>query len=85
LEQKGDFPFLAALAGPVALVQGVANKPYVFYLTELHDHEDELLDAKEQVLEPLRRFMNGSQKQIYLDARRRSRTATGAARRSQLL
>jgi hypothetical protein len=31
--------------------------------------EDELLDAKEQVIDPLRRFMGGAQRKIYDEGR----------------
>ena len=40
-------------------------KPYTWYLTELTEQVDELLALKEQVIDPLNRFMNGSQKAIY--------------------
>jgi hypothetical protein len=68
--EVATFPFLSALAEPAARVQAVTGKPYVFYLTDLSEHADSLFDAKEKVLDPLRRFMRGSQKQIYADARR---------------
>ncbi|MCP4164415.1 MAG: BREX system P-loop protein BrxC [Chloroflexi bacterium] len=66
--QLNRYPFLAALDEPVQRLQAVTGKPYTFYLTELRAHEDALFEMKEQVLDPVRRFMSGSQKQIYDDA-----------------
>ena len=37
------------------------------YLTQLNDFEDELLDTKEDLLDPIKRFMNGDQIKIYSD------------------
>ena len=68
--QVADFPFLVALDEPAGRVAAVVGKPYAFYLTELHGHEKDLFDAKEQVIDPIRRFMHGNQQQIYSDARR---------------
>lgn len=67
--QTDDYPFLAALAGPAAQVRAVTDKPYSFYLTDLGSHEDALLEAKEQALDPIRQFMGGAQKGIYDQAR----------------
>jgi hypothetical protein len=64
------FPFLSALTEPAARVRAVTGKPYVFYLTDLSEQMESLFDAKEKVLDPIRRFMRGAQKQIYADARR---------------
>ncbi|NIV35627.1 MAG: BREX system P-loop protein BrxC, partial [Anaerolineae bacterium] len=43
---------------------------YTFFLTDLRQQEDRLLDAKEEVLDPLRHFMSGPNKTIYDEARR---------------
>jgi hypothetical protein len=63
--QSTHYPFLSALVEPVARLQELAVKPYTFFLTELRRQEDELLDLKEQVLDPVRRFMAGPRKEIY--------------------
>lgn len=68
--QAGELPFLAALRSPLDALAAVMGKPYAFYLTELHGHEDVLMEAKERVIDPVRRFMTGNQVQIYRDARR---------------
>ena len=68
--QRGvaQYPFLAGLAAPIAVMGNVIGKPYAFYLTELRGFEDDLFAQKEQVSDPIRRFMGGAQKQIYEDA-----------------
>jgi hypothetical protein len=68
--QVAIYPFLVALNDPAAQVQSVAGKSYTFYLTDFSARGDALLDLKEQVLDPLRRFMSGGQKEIYASARR---------------
>jgi len=71
--QVNPYPFLAALDEPLANIRAVIGQPYIFYLTELRQHEDRLLDAKEDVLDPLRHFMSGPNKTNYDDARRFAR------------
>ena len=50
-------------------VREVTGKPYVWYVQDLGRHEERLLDLKETILDPVRRFMGGSQKSIYDEAR----------------
>ena len=45
------------------------GKPYTFYLTDLPAQMESLLDDKEAVVDPIRRFMGGTQREIYADAR----------------
>jgi len=65
--EKAQYPFLNVLNQPVDLLSTLTNKPYAFYLTELGRNADELLDIKDDILDPIRRFMGGSMKFIYLD------------------
>ena len=67
--QQESYPFLSALTGPVSLLREMRGKPYSFYLTELSRHEGALLEAKENVLDPVRRFMAGQLVGIYDEAR----------------
>ncbi|MBE2233048.1 MAG: BREX system P-loop protein BrxC [Anaerolinea sp.] len=69
LDRASRYPFLTALRQPVQRLDALAGKPYTFYLTELRQQEDELLDLKEGVIDPLRRFMSGPQRSIFDDAR----------------
>ncbi|MFG1346539.1 BREX system P-loop protein BrxC [Xanthobacter autotrophicus DSM 431] len=67
--QSSRYPFLAALGSVQEAVREVTSKPYAWYLLELGRHEDRLLDLKESILDPIRRFMGGAQKAIYDEAR----------------
>ncbi len=67
--QSGRYPFLAALDEPLKTLRDFVAKPYTFFLTELGQYEDPLLDQKEELLDPVRRFMSGANKDIYDEAR----------------
>lgn len=67
--QTNQYPFLAALDEPLRTLEELAGRPYAFFLTELRQVEDRLLDQKEAVLDPIRGFMNGPNKTIYDEAR----------------
>jgi len=68
--EKSQYPFLNVLNEPIELLKKVSNKPYAYYLAELGSTGDDLLDIKEDVLDPIRRFMGGSMKSVYNDVRR---------------
>ncbi len=67
--QETRYPFLSALGQLQGALREVTGKPYAWYLQDLGRHEDRLLDLKESVLDPIRRFMGGGQKAIYDEAR----------------
>lgn len=67
--QRSAYPFLAALDPLAERIHGMKDKPADWILTELPKLEDILLDAREDVLDPIRRFMSGPQKTIYDDVR----------------
>lgn len=61
------YPFVEQLAAPIALLERAVGKPDEWYLTEF-SVGDELLDAKEDVIDPIQSFLGGGQKVIYDDA-----------------
>ena len=68
--QSTIYPFLTALDPAIQRIKKLVKESYAWYLAEFsQDIEDELLELKEQVLDPIYRFMNGSQKAIYDEAR----------------
>lgn len=70
LADSKTYPFLATLEPAIGSIKTLVKEPYTWYLTELDpDTEDELLDLKEQVLDPIRRFINSPQKGIYDEAK----------------
>ncbi|TYT75599.1 BREX system P-loop protein BrxC [Desulfobotulus mexicanus] len=65
LSQSSRYPFLNALAPAVETLKECSEKPYDWYLTELGRHEDRLYDLKEDLIDPVIRFMEGSQREIF--------------------
>jgi hypothetical protein len=65
LASKRDFPFLTILDEFSEKLERLSNKEYYYYLTNLGDFQNDLLDAKEDLLDPIKRFMNGDQAHIY--------------------
>jgi hypothetical protein len=68
LADKKTFPFLEALVPAMAELNEAIGKPYTWYLTDLPKLEESLLDLKEQTLDPIRKFMNSPQKDIFREA-----------------
>jgi len=66
--QAAQFPFLHALSGVLATLKETAGNNPAWFLTELSRTSDTLLDLKEQVIDPIRKFMGGPQKAIYEQA-----------------
>jgi len=65
LVSKDSYPFLKELEPVADFIDKLSIKEYPFYLTNLKEFEDTLLDYKEQQLDPIRKFWNGEQKKIY--------------------
>jgi len=68
--QASQYPFLNALTPVLEKLKELTGKPYTWYLTELTRQEDALLDMKESVIDPVRKFMSGPQKGIFDSARK---------------
>ena len=71
--QVAQYPFLGCLDAVIETLDQVTGKPYTWYLTELVRMEDELIELKEEVVDPIRKFMAGPQKKIYDQARKFTR------------
>ena len=54
--QRMQYPFVAAVDGLAERVEAAKGKPTDWFFTELPKSEDALLDDKEQILDPIRRF-----------------------------
>lgn len=68
--QASQYPFLITLGSVLEKLKELAVKPYTWYLTELTRQEDALLNMKEGVIDPVRKFMSGPQKGIFDNARK---------------
>lgn len=71
--QVAQYPFLHELTPVIEKLEQIEGKPYTWYLTELVRMEDELVDLKEEIIDPIRKFMSGPQKKIYDQARKFTR------------
>ena len=68
--QASQYPFLNVLTPVLEKLKELTGKPYTWYLTELTRQEVALLDMKESVIDPVRKFMSGPQKGIFDSARK---------------
>jgi hypothetical protein len=65
LVRKTEYPFLDNLEPFSAKLKLWSNKDNTWFLNHISEFEDVLLDTKEDLLDPVRRFMNGEQCKIY--------------------
>jgi hypothetical protein len=68
--RKSEFPFLNSLSDFKDSLKRLSDKDYKYFLTSIDDFEDELIDTKEDLLDPIKIFMNGEQSRIYLDIKK---------------
>lgn len=66
--QFSHYPFFNALKGVSNKLEEFSCKQDYWYMTELIKHKDCLLEIKENVIEPIDKFRNGSQKGIFDNA-----------------
>lgn len=64
-----EYPFLVSLEPFSEKLKQWSRKENTWYLNCISEFEDELLDTKEDLLDPIRRFMNGDQRKIYDEVR----------------
>ena len=64
-----DYPFAEKLYEAIDQIKQVVDKRYDWYLKDFGSHREELLDLKEDLLDPVGKFISGSQKQIFDNAR----------------
>ncbi len=65
LMNKESYPFLDVLSPVAEFIDKLSRKEYSYYLTNVKDFEDGLLDYKEGVIDPIKRFWNGEQRKIF--------------------
>lgn len=67
--QRSDYHFLTSLEAPLEKMRNLVSKDYMQLISQVKSYQDELLDFKEMLLDPIRRFMNSDQCKIYQDIR----------------
>lgn len=65
---SAPYPFAEHLAPVIEAITEATGKGYDWYLTDLPEHADKLLDFKDDVIAPIRSFMKGSQRDIHDEA-----------------
>lgn len=68
VDQAARYAFLAPLRPVAARLSALADKEHVYLINQLGDYEDELLTAKEDLLDPVKAFMHGAQRLAYDEA-----------------
>ena len=68
LLQADRYPFLEKLRPVEEQTAKLADRDFTHLLNHLGDYKDNLLDAKEDILDPIKAFINGSQKVHYDEA-----------------
>ena len=63
--QAGTYPFLAAVKPWAEQAEAMAKKDDGYLLNQLGTFKDSWLDAEEDLLTPLKQFLNGNQKAVY--------------------
>lgn len=76
LVTSSRYPFVTQLAGVVTLLDEVVGKQPDWYLSEF-DSADELLEAKEDLIDPIKSFLNGQQARIFDEAQALLRANVG--------
>ena len=67
--QKTSFPFLSDLETPIEEIKKLTGKNYTYFFEAFSKNEDRLLDLKEDIIDPIRRFMSGSGRTLYEEAK----------------
>ncbi|QQT68047.1 BREX system P-loop protein BrxC [Brevibacterium casei] len=67
LISSSRYPFVSQVSGVVTLLDDVVENQPDWYLSEF-DKADELLEAKEDLIDPIRSFLNGQQARIFDEA-----------------
>ena len=67
VDQTQRYPFLDALRPVLEKLKVLAKKDYTYLLNHLAEFGEELLDAKDDLISPIRAFMHGAQRPVYDD------------------
>lgn len=76
LVSSSRYPFTSQLSNVVALLDDVVGRQADWYLNDF-DKADELLEAKEDLIDPIKSFLNGQQAKIFDDAQTLLTTHSG--------
>ncbi len=62
---RSRLEFLNALGEPISRIKLLVEKEHPYFFTSIELFQDNLLDDKEKIIDPIKKFMNGAQKDIF--------------------
>jgi hypothetical protein len=62
---RSRYKFLESLGEPISRLKLLVEKEHLYFFTALDQYQDNLLDDKENVIEATKKFMNGTQRNIF--------------------
>lgn len=65
--RRSIFPFLEKLEKPLFLMQEVAAAQHPWFYSAMNEFSEALLDAREELIYPVKEFIKGNQSKIYSD------------------
>lgn len=69
LRQKGVLPFLEKLEPVIHTYRSLLQKELDYYLNKIKSYQDEMLQHKEEIADPISVFMEGGQKNVWLNVK----------------
>jgi len=64
------YPFAQLLKQPIQHLRDIQNNEYTYFLTQIENYPDPLLEDKEDIIEPIHTFMKSNQAAIYREAKK---------------
>lgn len=66
-ERRQNYPFVSKIKTPLAELKEWSEKSYGVFLKDLGQIEEDWLDAKEDIIDPIKKFVHGQQGQVYME------------------
>jgi hypothetical protein len=64
-----SLPFVKMLEGPIDHLKAIQDNAYTYFLSAVEDYSDQLLDDKEEIVDPIVKFLRSSHVDIYRQSR----------------
>jgi hypothetical protein len=77
LVQTSEFPFVEDLKAVRDRIDGIAQKDYTYPLRKLREFDNDLLDARDDLIDPIKTFVNGASGTLFGDIRNFLRDQSG--------
>ena len=64
------FPFAQLLKIPIQHLKNIQDNEYTYFLTQVEDYPEQLLEDKEEIIDPIQTFMTSNKADIYREAKK---------------